>query len=78
MTWNYLEVSAQFYAVLNQNKEWIDEYYKHLLQIETDLLRTLPSNKHYECMDADGIPKLRRVLLAFSIYNASVGYCQVC
>jgi hypothetical protein len=49
----------------------------NLLQIETDLLRTLPNNKHYECMNADGIPKLRRVLLAFSIYNADVGYCQV-
>jgi len=48
-----------------------------LLQIETDLLRTLPKNKHYECINADGIPKLRRVLLAFSIYNADVGYCQV-
>ncbi|XP_069694443.1 TBC1 domain family member 2B-like isoform X2 [Periplaneta americana] len=45
-------------------------------QIETDLLRTLPNNKHYEGMNADGIPKLRRVLLAFSIYNAEVGYCQ--
>lgn len=65
------------------------EYYKELFQvasqphmspaakqIETDLLRTLPNNKHYECMNADGIPKLRRVLLAFSIYNADVGYCQ--
>ncbi|XP_023719793.1 TBC1 domain family member 2B isoform X3 [Cryptotermes secundus] len=65
------------------------EYYKEIFQvasqphmspaakqIETDLLRTLPSNKHYECMNADGIPKLRRVLLAFSIYNADVGYCQ--
>ncbi|XP_069694446.1 TBC1 domain family member 2B-like isoform X4 [Periplaneta americana] len=47
-----------------------------MLQIETDLLRTLPNNKHYEGMNADGIPKLRRVLLAFSIYNAEVGYCQ--
>ena len=47
------------------------------LQIETDLLRTLPNNRHYEGMHADGIPKLRRVLLAYSIYNPDVGYCQV-
>lgn len=45
-------------------------------QIETDLLRTLPNNRHYEGMYADGIPKLRRVLLAYSIYNPEVGYCQ--
>jgi len=56
----------------------VSEWLVYLLQIETDLLRTLPKNKHYECMNADGIPKLRRVLLAFSIYNADVGYCQVC
>ncbi|KAB7498937.1 TBC1 domain family member 2B [Armadillidium nasatum] len=33
-------------------------------QIELDLLRTLPNNRHYESPYSDGIPKLRRVLLA--------------
>ena len=46
-------------------------------QIEVDLLRTLPDNKHYECMTADGIPKLRRILLAYTVHNQDVGYCQV-
>ena len=44
-----------------------DEYYHHLLesikgrpspavkQIELDLLRTLPNNKHYDKLDADGV-----------------------
>ncbi|XP_013383213.1 TBC1 domain family member 2B isoform X1 [Lingula anatina] len=45
-------------------------------QIELDLLRTLPNNKHYESLNSDGIPKLRRVLLAYSRHNPCVGYCQ--
>ncbi|KAK3612580.1 hypothetical protein CHS0354_042080 [Potamilus streckersoni] len=45
-------------------------------QIELDLLRTLPYNKHYETTSSEGIPKLRRVLLAYSIFNPNIGYCQ--
>merc|ERR1739848_806954 len=44
--------------------------------IELDLLRTLPNNKHYDNPNADGIPKLRRVLLAYSVHNPDVEYCQ--
>jgi len=45
-------------------------------QIELDLLRTLPSNKHYDSPHASGIPKLRRVLLAYSLHNPEIEYCQ--
>nr|KAG5694202.1 hypothetical protein BaRGS_027178 [Batillaria attramentaria] len=45
-------------------------------QIELDLLRTLPSNRHFDSMESDGIPKLRRVLLAYSLHNPVIGYCQ--
>ncbi|XP_069972285.1 TBC1 domain family member 2B isoform X3 [Penaeus vannamei] len=45
-------------------------------QIELDLLRTLPNNRHYETYHSDGIARLRRVLLAFSRHNPQVGYCQ--
>lgn len=45
-------------------------------QIELDLLRTLPNNRHYESFHSDGIARLRRVLLAFSRHNPQVGYCQ--
>uniref|UniRef100_A0AAY5KCZ7 TBC1 domain family, member 2B n=1 Tax=Esox lucius TaxID=8010 RepID=A0AAY5KCZ7_ESOLU len=45
-------------------------------QIELDLLRTLPNNKHYSSPSADGIQKLRNVLLAFSWRNPDIGYCQ--
>lgn len=45
-------------------------------QIELDLLRTLPNNRHYETPDAPGVNPLRRVLLAFSRRNILVGYCQ--
>ncbi|XP_076052021.1 TBC1 domain family member 2B-like isoform X2 [Oratosquilla oratoria] len=45
-------------------------------QIELDLLRTLPNNRHYNAIHADGIPRLRRVLLAYARHNVAVGYCQ--
>ena len=48
-----------------------------LFQIELDLLRTLPNNRHYDGPNADGIAKLRRVLLAYSVHNPEVEYCQV-
>ncbi|XP_073083378.1 TBC1 domain family member 2B isoform X5 [Manis javanica] len=45
-------------------------------QIELDLLRTLPSNKHYARPTSEGIQQLRSVLLAFSWRNPDIGYCQ--
>ncbi|XP_060082092.1 TBC1 domain family member 2B-like [Ylistrum balloti] len=45
-------------------------------QIELDLLRTLPNNKYYESSDLDGVAKLRRVLVAYSLHNPVIGYCQ--
>ena len=66
----------------------IDEsYYKNLLelsqgqtaavkQVQLDLLRTLPNNKHFRREDSEGIKKLKRVLLAFSYHNPRIGYCQ--
>lgn len=45
-------------------------------QIELDLLRTLPNNRHFESLESDGIGRLRRVLLAYSMRNDAVGYCQ--
>lgn len=45
-------------------------------QIELDLLRTLPNNKHFESIDSKGIEQLRQVLLAYSVHNPSIGYCQ--
>lgn len=46
-------------------------------QIQLDLLRTLPNNQYYEKLNSDGIPRLRNVLLAFSLHKPDVGYCQV-
>ncbi|KAL8197000.1 UNVERIFIED_CONTAM: TBC1 domain member 2B [Gekko kuhli] len=45
-------------------------------QIELDLLRTLPNNKHYASPTSEGIQKLRNVLLAYSWRNPDIGYCQ--
>ncbi|KAJ8333646.1 hypothetical protein SKAU_G00409650 [Synaphobranchus kaupii] len=45
-------------------------------QIELDLMRTLPNNKHYSCPTSEGVQKLRNILLAFSWRNHDIGYCQ--
>ena len=61
-------------------------FYKNLLskggdnlftkQIELDLMRTLPNNCLFNNVTATGVDKLRNVLLAFSLYNIEIGYCQ--
>ncbi|XP_007461717.1 PREDICTED: TBC1 domain family member 2A isoform X2 [Lipotes vexillifer] len=45
-------------------------------QIELDLNRTFPSNKHFTCPASSFPDRLRRVLLAFSWQNPTIGYCQ--
>lgn len=45
-------------------------------QIELDLNRTFPTNKHFTCPTSSFPDKLRRVLLAFSWQNPTIGYCQ--
>ncbi|XP_049640313.1 TBC1 domain family member 2A [Suncus etruscus] len=45
-------------------------------QIELDLNRTFPSNRHFACPTSGFPDKLRRVLLAFSWQNPTIGYCQ--
>ncbi|ESN98999.1 hypothetical protein HELRODRAFT_150328, partial [Helobdella robusta] len=49
-------------------------YYRK--QIFIDLLRTMPTNINFSSADAEGIRKLKEVLLAFSFHNPSIGYCQ--
>lgn len=45
-------------------------------QIELDLLRTLPNNRHFEGPNSLGIQRVRRVLRAYACFNQTVGYCQ--
>ncbi|CUS22816.1 LAQU0S07e00738g1_1 [Lachancea quebecensis] len=54
---------------------------KDLEVIERDLHRTFPENIHFQRDPKDDgeplmIQSLRRVLLAFSVYNPKIGYCQ--
>ncbi|XP_069126518.1 TBC1 domain family member 2B-like [Argopecten irradians] len=79
---------VNFYVSANRDKLG-PHYYKGLIsrsgdtphnpaakQIELDLLRTLPNNKYYENSDSDGVVKLRRILVAYSLHNPVIGYCQ--
>uniref|UniRef100_A0A670K752 TBC1 domain family member 2 n=1 Tax=Podarcis muralis TaxID=64176 RepID=A0A670K752_PODMU len=45
-------------------------------QIELDLPRTLTNNRHFNPPASQLLPKLRRILLAFSLQNPTIGYCQ--
>uniref|UniRef100_A0A8C6QQ96 TBC1 domain family member 2A n=1 Tax=Nannospalax galili TaxID=1026970 RepID=A0A8C6QQ96_NANGA len=45
-------------------------------QIELDLNRTFPTNKYFTCPTSSFPDRLRRVLLAFSWQNPTIGYCQ--
>ncbi|KAA0194887.1 Small G protein signaling modulator 3 [Fasciolopsis buskii] len=46
------------------------------LQIEKDLLRTLPNNLCFSSSNSTGISRLRRVLRALAWLYVDVGYCQ--
>ncbi|KAH9506526.1 TBC1 domain member 2A [Dermatophagoides farinae] len=74
------KLSDDYYESLLRNRSKLGSQSKVLdpsaKQIELDLLRTLPNNRHFENLESDGIERLRRVLLAYSLHNPSVGYCQ--
>lgn len=77
---------------LNKNKGLYDKILNNLNSsqngqlrdsdvIERDLNRTFPDNIHFQRKSDDTeeplmIQSLRRVLIAFSIYNPKIGYCQ--
>ncbi|KAA3680147.1 small G protein signaling modulator 3 [Paragonimus westermani] len=46
------------------------------IQIEKDLLRTMPSNLCFSSSNSTGISRLRRVLRALAWLYVDVGYCQ--
>ncbi len=46
----------------------------YLTQIEADLLRSYPEDPFFN--DQSNINSIRRILLAFSRRNISIGYCQ--
>lgn len=51
----------------------IEKWFK---QIELDLLRTLPNNRHFEDPNSRGVQRVRRILRAYACFNQTVGYCQ--
>lgn len=70
------KMGPNYYSDLVNRKNLTSGPDPSIKQIELDLLRTLPNNKHYESIDSDGVVKLRKVLHAFSEYNKMIGYCQ--
>ena len=45
-------------------------------QIELDLMRTFPTHRDYHVVGSPKIASLRRILVAFSWHNPTIGYCQ--
>ncbi|KAG8454383.1 hypothetical protein GDO86_000851 [Hymenochirus boettgeri] len=69
-----LHINSSHYANLLQKCE--HSQHPATQQIELDLHRTLNNNKHFSCPSSEFIQRLRRVLLAFSWQNPTIGYCQ--
>ncbi|KAM6170546.1 TBC1 domain family member 2A isoform 2-T2 [Rhynchocyon petersi] len=69
----HLQAPGHYQKLLSQSQAC-----EHLAarQIELDLNRTFPNNKHFTCPTSNFPDKLRRVLLAFSWQNPTIGYCQ--
>ncbi|KAM8939348.1 TBC1 domain family member 2A [Pelodytes ibericus] len=68
------QMTANYYAQLLKTSE--NSQHPATQQIELDIHRTLTNNKHFTCPTSEFIQKLRRVLLAFSWHNPTIGYCQ--
>ncbi|CAI9553035.1 unnamed protein product [Staurois parvus] len=69
-----VEVTPDYFETLLRNA--LEKQNPASKQIELDLMRTLPNNKHYTSSTSEGIQKLRNVLLAYSWRNPDIGYCQ--
>lgn len=67
--------------IQSQTDEKYSKIYMNMEIIERDLNRTFPDNLYFQ-QDPDSskeprmISALRRILVAFSIYNPKIGYCQ--
>ncbi|PWN49016.1 TBC-domain-containing protein [Violaceomyces palustris] len=69
---NELAEPGRYQELLNEHE---GETNQCLIQIDLDVHRTMPTNIFFGG-DGQGIPKLRRLLVAFSWYNPQCGYCQ--
>ncbi|KAG0736419.1 hypothetical protein G6F22_010702 [Rhizopus arrhizus] len=77
-----LESSRGLYEELTKTANELGSKNENLDIIERDLHRTFPENSQFkidpplEKKDVPMIQSLKRVLLAFSLYSPSIGYCQ--
>ncbi|KAI8381602.1 rab-GTPase-TBC domain-containing protein [Radiomyces spectabilis] len=86
-----LQTNSGVYQEYVQRAEAMGYENEHLEIIERDLHRTFPDNSRFKMTTSDGpmtdaghpytsdvpaIQTLRRILLAFSLYSPSIGYCQ--
>jgi len=58
--------------IINSFPEYIPSPYK--IQIGLDIRRTFPEDPFFKC--EGNLEKLKRILLAYSRRNISIGYCQ--
>ncbi|KAH3758621.1 TBC1 domain family member 2B [Pelomyxa schiedti] len=65
---------SNYYRDLARRAEQEDTYFK--VAIEKDLSRTFPNNSYFGDSDLGYVESLRHVLLAYSVRNRTVGYCQ--
>ncbi|GFN81357.1 TBC1 domain family member 2b [Plakobranchus ocellatus] len=70
-----IKLGDNYYRDL-QERAQVNKSNPAIKQIELDLLRTLPDNCFFQKIDSEGVCKLRRVLLCYSVHNPCIGYCQ--
>jgi hypothetical protein len=63
---------ANYYSLLCNATELWPSPYEH--QINLDLLRTCPEDPYFQSKDI--LKSLKRILLAYTRRNQSIGYCQ--
>jgi len=83
--WGYVSGASEMQAIAKKtyyqdllekakSPQWRDS--ESISQIEKDLKRTLPNNVHFQDMGSSSIAMLNRILVAYSVHNPAVGYCQ--
>ena len=65
---------AQKVMIEDENHRGCDKG-QAIKDIEKDVFRTFPDHSMFD-VDGTGIQQLRRILLAYSVWNPAVGYCQ--
>jgi len=67
---------AQWENISERQRKYFSDYVERESIIDKDVIRTDRSQSFFKDDDGEGLLKLRRILLSYSMYNFELGYCQ--